>query len=126
MVERLQKCVVEVALRSAPPLMRCVDGLEVWLACLFSRLGLELQTNPPQLCFPTLKRSLFRKAPTVSLPPIMPPAKGKKAAIVSDKTIEAPVDAGPATPQGSPSNQQLAITAAQKQALMDNLQLESK
>ena len=36
---------VEVALRSAPPLMRCVDDLEVWLACLFSRLELEIQTN---------------------------------------------------------------------------------
>jgi len=55
----------------------------------------------------------------------MPPAKGKKAAIVSDKTIEARAEDGPATPQGSPSSRQPAITAAQKQALMDNLQLES-
>jgi len=51
----------------------------------------------------------------------MPPQRTKKAAIASEPTIEAPAG----TPErDAQQHQQPTITVAQKQTLIDNLQLE--
>jgi hypothetical protein len=71
----------------------------------------DLPTSPLKLIFSTVK---------------MPPAKGRKAVATTEKTIEPPPNVELGTPPGGPQKQQPSITVAQKQALIDNLQLESQ
>jgi len=55
----------------------------------------------------------------------MPPQRIKKAVIASEPTIEAPASGIPGTPERGAQQQLPTITLAQKQALIENLQLES-
>ena len=55
----------------------------------------------------------------------MPPQRTKKAVVALEPTIEAPTSGNPGTPKRDARQHQPTITLAQKQALIDNLQLES-
>ena len=54
----------------------------------------------------------------------MPPQRTKKAAIASEPVTVAPASGNPGTPERD-AQQQPTITVSQKQASIDNLQLES-
>ena len=56
----------------------------------------------------------------------MPPQRTKKAVVTLEPTTEASRSGNPGTPErDSQQHQPMIITLAQKQALIDNLQLES-
>jgi hypothetical protein len=56
----------------------------------------------------------------------MPPQRTKKAVVTLEPTTEVPASGNPGTPErDAQQHQPMIITLAQKQALIDNLQLES-